>query len=171
MLAHRPSVGTNAGSGSASQAAPFRFGLRSLFIVLAAVGIVCALLRSLVQGDTTMFLGIGAFCYGGIVAIPVYAFVGSLMVLTTKTTRGQRAGEISAAVVGAAAWIAFIFATLGKYPQLCIVQSLAVIAIIAWLVRINWKIEEGPSPEGTLRRLMQAKENCPHKTHADDHVA
>jgi len=130
---------------------------------LAGVGVLSAAARSVVLSDPTMFLGIGAFCYGGIVAIPCYAFVGSLMVLTTTTTRGQRAGEIFAAVVGAAAWIGFVVATLGNWPQLCVAYSLAVIAIIVWLVRLNWKVAEGPSPEGMLRRLMEAKQHCPHK--------
>ena len=113
-----------------------------------------------------MFLGVGAFCYGGIVAIPCYAFIGSLMVLTTKTTRGQRAGEIFAAAVAAMAWMAFIVAALHDWPQLCAAYSLVVIAIVVWLVRRNWKTEEGPSPENSLRRLIAAKRGCP--TNAPD---
>ena len=143
-----------------SKDAPFRFGLRSLFILLAAAGVVCALLRSLVQNDSSIFLGVGAFCYGGIIAIPAYAFVGSLMVLSTTTTWGQRAGEIFAAAIGAAAWISFICVALSKWPQLCVVQSLVVVGVIVWLVRMNWKPEEGPSPEGMLRRLIDVKEQC-----------
>ena len=139
---------------------PFRFGLKSLFFLLAAAGVLCAALRSLVQGDASMFLGIGAFCYGGIVAIPCYAFVGSLMVLSTTTTRGQRAGEIFAAAVGATAWISFIIAALHPWPQLCVAYSLVVIAIIVWLVRLNWKPEDGPSPEGMLQRLSQVKQDA-----------
>jgi hypothetical protein len=115
-----------------------------------------------------MFLGIGAFCYGGIIAIPCYAFVGSLMVLTTTTTRGQRAGEILAAIVGTAAWIGFIVAALGRWPQVCVVQSLVVIGIAAWVMRRNWKVEEGPSPESSLRQLMAAKRNCPHQSSHED---
>jgi hypothetical protein len=114
-----------------------------------------------------MLLGIGAFCYGGIVAIPCYAFVGSLMVLTTTTVRGQRAGALLAAGVGATAWIAFIIATLGRWPQLCVAYSLVIVAIIAWLVRQDRKIPEGPSPESTLERLMEAKRSCPHKKPVD----
>src|SRR5262245_55807464 len=74
MLKHNSSAKSPPGTAPLAQSAPFRFGLRSLFILLAAIGIVCALLRSLVQGDPSIFLGIGAFCYGGIIAIPVYAF-------------------------------------------------------------------------------------------------
>jgi hypothetical protein len=148
---------------SISEQAPLRFGLRSLFILLAAVGIACALLRSLMQNDSSLFFGVGAFCYGGIIAIPVYAFVGSLMVLTTTTTWGQRTGEIFAAAVGALAWIAFIVIGLNKWPQLCVVQSLAVVGIIVWLVRVNCKIEDGPSPEGMLRRLIDVKQHCHDK--------
>ena len=153
-----------------SKPAPFRFGLRALFVALAAVGIVCALLRSMVQQDSSVFLGIGAFCYGGIIAIPVYAFVGSLMVLSTATTWGQRAGEIFAAVVGAIAWIGFICVTLSKWPQLCMVQSLVVVGVVVWLVRFNWKPEDGPAPENTLRRLRDVKEHChkDSKNHIND---
>jgi nitrate reductase NapE component len=142
----------------------FRFGLRSLFVLLAGVGVFCAAVRSLVSHDIAIVLGIGAFCYGGIVAIPCYAFVGSLMVLTTTTTRGQRVGEVLAAVVGAAAWITFIVVALGKWPQLCVAYSLVAVAMIVWLVRHNWQIAEGPSPETTLNRLIAAKRSCQQQT-------
>jgi nitrate reductase NapE component len=85
------------------------------------------------------------------------------MVLSTTTVRGQRAGEVFAAAIGAAAWIGFIFAALGKWPQLCVVQSIVVVGIIGWLVRMNWKVEEGPSPEGMLSRLMEVKRDCREK--------
>jgi hypothetical protein len=160
MRQHNLTLRAKAAQDQPGKPAAFRFGLRSLFVVLAAAGVVSAVLRSLVNGDATMFLGIGAFCYGGIVAIPVYAFVGSLIVLSTTTTRGQRAGEIFAAAIGAAAWIGFICAALYRWPQLCVVQSIVVVGIIGWLMRMNWKIEEGPSPEGMLGRLMEVKRDC-----------
>jgi hypothetical protein len=140
--------------------AAFRFRLRSLFILVVAFAVASALFRSIVRGDSTSFLGIGAFCYGGIVAIPCYAFVASLMVLTTESIRGQRAGELFAAVVSAAAWIGFVAVALNQWPQLCLLYSPAIIAIIGWLVRLSWKTIDGPSPEETLRRLKQAKEDC-----------
>src|SRR6187431_2671692 len=105
MLKHNLRLSNNTAEGQPGRPAAFRFGLRSLFVLLAAVGVGSGVLRSLVSGDATIFLGIGAFCYGGIIAICVYAFVGSLMVLSTTTVRGQRAGEIFAAAIGAAAWI------------------------------------------------------------------
>jgi len=114
-----------------------------------------------------MFVGVGAFCYGGIIAIPCYAFVGSLMVLTTKTTRGQRAGEIFAAVVGAGAWITFLYAALNSVPQMFVACSLAAIGVVVWLVRRNWKPEEGPSPENSLHRLIAAKKACVHRQPTD----
>jgi len=139
---------------------PFRFGLKSLFALLAAVGIFCGMIRAVVKSDPAAFVGVGAFCYGGIIAIPCYAFVGSLMVLTTKTARGQRAGEIFAAVVGASAWIAFLFGALNQAPQMFVAFSLAAIGVVVWLMRRNWKIEEGPSPENSLQRLIAAKKAC-----------
>ena len=72
-------------------------------------------------------------------------------------------GEIFAAVLGAAAWIGFIFAALHQWPQLCVVQSIMVVGIIGWLVRRNWKVEEGPSPEGMLSRLIEVKRDCREK--------
>jgi len=162
----------NLSRGSKSGLAPprakgFRFGLRTLFFLLAGVGVLSAVARSLVRGDPTMLLGIGAFCYGGIIAIPCYAFVGSLMVLTTTTVRGQRAGALLAAAVGATAWIWFVIAALGRWPQLCVVYSLVIVGIIAWLVRQDWQTPEGPSPESTLEKLMAAKRSCPHQKPAD----
>jgi len=138
----------------------FRFGLRSLFVLLAAVGVVSGMIRAVVKSDPAGIVGVGAFCYGGIIAIPCYAFVGSLMVLTTKTTRGQRAGEIFAAVVGAVAWITFLFGALNQSPQMFVAYSLVAIGAIVYLVRRNWKTEEGPSPENSLRRLIKAKHDC-----------
>ena len=129
------------------------------------------LLRAAAFGDQSLAklaFGIGVFFYGGIVAIPCYMFVGSLMVLTTKTTRGQRAGEILAAAVGAAAWIGFFIGAIGDWPQLCIAYSLAVIGIIGWLARMNWNVEEGPSPELMLKRLSEAKDHCPHRATRSD---
>lgn len=163
MLKHNLRQSNQTAEGQPGKPAKFRYGLRSLFVLLAGVGVGSGLLRSLASGDATIFLGIGAFCYGGIVAIPVYAFVGSLMVLSTTTTRGQRVGEIFAAVLGAAAWIGFIFGALNQWPQLCVVQSILVVGIIGWLVRMNWKIEEGPSPEGMLSRLREVKRDCREK--------
>jgi hypothetical protein len=160
MLKHNLRQSKKTPEGQPGKPGKFRFGLRSLFVLLAAAGVGSAVLRSLVSGDATMFLGIGAFCYGGIVAIPVYAFAGSLMVLSTTTTRGQRVGEIFAAVLGAAAWIGFICGALHQWPQLCVVQSIVVLGIIGWLVRMNWKVEEGPSPEGMLSRLIEVKKDC-----------
>src|SRR5437762_61859 len=88
------------------------------------------MIRAVVRSDPAGFVGVGAFCYGGIIAIPCYAFVGSLMVLTTKTARGQRAGEIFAATVAAVAWIAFLFAALNQSPQMFVAYSLVVIAVV-----------------------------------------
>jgi hypothetical protein len=133
---------------------------------MAAVGVLCAVARSLVLRDHTLsllFLGIGTFCYGGIVGLLCYVFVGSLMVLTTATLRGQRAGEILAALVGAAAWIGFVVTILGRWPQVCAAGSIAIVAIFIGLARLNWKVVEGPSPESSLRRLLAAKQNCPHQ--------
>jgi hypothetical protein len=106
----------------------FRFGLKTLFVLLAAVGVVSGMIRAVVKSDPAAIVGVGAFCYGGIIAIPCYAFVGSLMVLTTKTARGQRVGEIFAAIVGASAWIAFLFGALNQSPQMFIAYSLGAIA-------------------------------------------
>jgi hypothetical protein len=146
---------------------PFRFGLKSLFALLAAVGVLSGMVRAVVKSDPAMFVGAGAFCYGGIIAIPCYAFVGSLMVLTTKTTRGQRAGEIFAAVVGAGAWITFLYAALNSVPQMFVACSLAAIGVVIWLMRRNWKPEEGPSPENSLHRLIAAKKACVHRQPTD----
>lgn len=138
----------------------FRFGLKSLFALLAAVGVFSGVVRSVATSDPAMFVGVGAFCYGGIIAIPCYAFVGSLMVLTTKTARGQWLGEIFAAVIGASAWITFLFAALNAAPQMFIAYSLAAVGVVVWLVRRNWKPEEGPSPENSLQRLIAVKKSC-----------
>jgi hypothetical protein len=92
------------------------------------------------------------------------------MVLTTKTTRGQRAGEIFAAIVGAAAWIGFIVVALYQWPQLCVVQSLIVVGIATWVVRWNWKTEEGPSPESSLARLTAVKRGLREARDADKQV-
>jgi hypothetical protein len=138
---------------------PFRFTLRSLFFVVSAG----AVLSACVRGDPTMLLGIGAFCYGGIVAIPCYALVASLIVVTTKTTWGERIGEVSAGLVAAAAWITFIIGALGQWPQLCVVYSFFAIAILAAIVWHDWQPVAGPSPEATLERLLQAKHDCAEK--------
>src|SRR6478735_254276 len=84
-----------ADSASAPQPLRFRFGLRSLMLVMAAVGVLSGLARSVVQGDPALailFKSLAVFCYGGIIAIPGYAFVAALLTLSTKTTWGQRAG-------------------------------------------------------------------------------
>jgi hypothetical protein len=145
--------------------------LKSLFALLAAVGIVSGLIRAVVKRDPAGIVGVGAFCYGGIIAIPCYAFVGSLMVLTTKTARGQRAGEIFAAVVGACAWITFLFGALNQSPQMFVAYSLVAIGVIVWLMRRNWKTEEGPSPENSLQRLIAAKKACVHQQPTDSNTA
>ena len=144
----------------------FRFRLRSLFILMAAVGLLSGLARSAVQGDPALallFVGIAVFCYGGIFAITGYAFVAALLTLSTKTSWGQRASELFAAFVGASIWIAFVSVTLAKWPQVAILFSLAIILIIGWIVRNNWTLPEGPSPENSLRRLLSAKQNCVQK--------
>jgi hypothetical protein len=141
--------------------------LKSLFALLAAVGVVSGLVRAVAKSDPAGIVGIGAFCYGGIIAIPCYAFVGSLMVLTTKTTRGQRVGEIFAALIGAIAWIAFLFAALNQSLPMFAVYSLLAMAVVIWLVRRNWKPEEGPSPENSLQRLIAAKKSCLSRKSAD----
>jgi hypothetical protein len=141
----------------------FRFQLRSLFIVVAAAGVLSGIARSLIQGDHALsfvFIGLGVFCYGGVVAIPCYAFVAALMVITTKTTWGQRAGEILSAVVGAAVWISFVVAILRDWPLVCIAFSLAIAGIMVWLVKVGWTIPDGPAPEGTLKRLLATKKEC-----------
>jgi Na+/proline symporter len=135
---------------------PFRYSLRTLFGIMAAV----AVLSALVRGGPTIVLGIGSFCYGGIIAIPCYAFVGSLTVLSTKTTWGERAGDVFAGLIGAIAWIAFIICALGQWPQLCVVYSLCALTIMGFIVWRGWQVEPGPSPEASLGRLMQAKQDC-----------
>ena len=135
----------------------FRFRLRTLFGLVVAVAILSGLGRAIVQGDPSMFMGIGAFCYGGIVALPCYAFVASLAGLATTTRWGQRGCEIFAGLIGAAAWITVIVAILGKWPQLCVVYSLFAIALMAVAIWKGWRPEEGPEPEESLRRLLQAK--------------
>ena len=136
-----------------------RYRLRTLFIVVATVAVLSAWLRSALDGDLTSLLGIGAFCYGGIVAIPCYAFVGSLVVLSTTTTAGQRAGTIFAAIMAGVAWMTFVVSILGRWPQLCIAYAIVTAAILYWLVRSDWIIAEGPSPEAMLDRLKQAKQD------------
>ena len=169
MAASRHNSATQLSGSAAAALKPagnFRFSLRALFLLMLAAAVLSGVVRSFVVRDqafSQLFVGIGVFCYGGIIALPCYAFVGSLLVLTTTTTRGQRAGEVFAAIVAAAVWISFFVATIGKWPQLCVFYSLAVIAIIVWLVRRNWKIEAGPSPEGTLARLSEAKRTCRHR--------
>jgi hypothetical protein len=145
---------------------PFRFHLRTLFILIAVVGVASGIARSVVHGDQALgllFIGIAVFCYGGIIALPCYAFVGSLAVLTTKTTWGQRTGEIVAAIIGAMAWISFVVIAMRSWPQVCVLFSIIIIAIITWLVRTGWNTPEGPSPESSLQRLLAAKESCHHK--------
>src|SRR5438093_7901803 len=66
----RKRIVLNVRSATSPQPRHFRFGLRALFLLLAAVGVLCAVARSLVNSDPTIVLGIGAFCYGGIIAIP-----------------------------------------------------------------------------------------------------
>jgi hypothetical protein len=127
---------------------------------MAAAGVFCGIARSLVARDSAAFMGVAIFCYGGIIAIPCYAFVGSLMVLTTTTQRGQQVGAVLAAVVGCAAWISFGIAFLGRWPQVCLVYSLAATGIIGWLLRIDCTIAEGPSPEAALSRLLEVKKRC-----------
>jgi hypothetical protein len=149
----------------------FRFSLRSLFFIMLAAAVACGAMRAVVFQDQSfnrLAFVIGAFFYGGIVALPCYAFVGSLMVLTTRTTWGQRAGEMFAAVVGAGAWIGFFLATIGDWPLLCVVYSALVLAIMVWLVRANWKAEDGPSPEPMLEQLRAAKSRCPHRSSASN---
>jgi hypothetical protein len=148
---------------AASDRKPFRYTLRTLFCVVATVAVLSAWLRSLMRGDPTIVLGIGAFCYGGIVAIPCYAFVGSLAVLSTKSTWGERAGDVFAGLVASSAWITFIICALGQWPQLCVVYSFCAIAIMAFIVWRGWESDTGPSPEATLGRLMQAKHDCAEK--------
>lgn len=133
---------------------------------MAAVGVLSGLARSLVQGDPALailLMSVAAFCYGGIIAIPAYAFVAALLTLSTKTTWGQRAGEIFAAIISAGIWLAFVIATLGRWPPVCVLLSSVIIAIMSWLVRLGWTPPEGPSPESSLRRLLNAKHNCDHK--------
>jgi hypothetical protein len=144
-----------------------RFSLRSLFLIMLAAAVACAAMRAVVFQDQSfarLAFVIGVFFYGGIVAIPSYAFVGSLMVLTTRTTLGQRVGEVFSAAVGAAAWIGFFVATITDWPTLCVAYSTIVLAIMVWLVRENWKIELGPSPEAMLEKLREAKSQCPHRS-------
>jgi hypothetical protein len=141
----------------------FRFRLRSLFVLVATAGVVSGIARSLIQGDHALsyvFVGLGVFCYGGVAAIPCYAFVAALMVITTKTTWGQRAGEIFAAVVGAAVWMSFIFAILKDWPLVCTTFSLVIAGIMVGLVKTGWTIPEGPAPEGMLKRLLATKKEC-----------
>lgn len=139
---------------------PIRYSLRTLFCILTAAAVIAAALRSMVRGDPSIFLGIGSFLYGGIIAIPCYAFIGSLVVLSTKTTWGERAGDVFAGLVGAAAWITFVVCALYQWPQLCVAYSLCAIAVMGFIVWRGWDAETGPSPEASLGRLMQAKKNC-----------
>jgi hypothetical protein len=149
---------------------PLRFSLRSLMLVVVAAAVLSGTLRGLVRGDPTFLLGIGSFCYGGIIAIPCYAFVASLAVLTTKSTWGERAGDLFAGAVGVAAWITFLIAALGKWPQLCVVYSFFATAIMGWMVWRGWDSDPGPSPEVTLDRLLQAKSACSEKMRTEQRL-
>jgi hypothetical protein len=139
---------------------PLRFTLRSLMLVVLGAAVLCGALRALVRGDPTFLLGMGSFFNGGIVAIPCYAFVASLMVLTTQSTWGERAGEVFAGLVAVAAWVTFLVYSLGRWPQLCVVYSACATAVIGWMVWQDWQTEAGPSPETTLQRLLSAKREC-----------
>lgn len=147
----------------------YRFRLRTLFYLVLAVAILSGVGRSIVRGDPTMFMGIGAFFYGAIVALPCYAFVASLAGLATTSRWGQRGCEVFAGLVGAAAWITVIVAILGKWPQLCVVYSLFAVAMMAFAIWRGWLPEDGPAPEATLRRLLQAKRECSQKLDRESH--
>lgn len=146
---------------------PFRFSLRSLILFMAAIGVFSGIVRSLALRDSTLFLAVAVFCYGGLIAIPCYAFVGSLMVLTATTPRGQFAGSLVAAAICCLAWSGFGVAFLGKWPQFCVIYSLAVVSIIGCLVRLDSRSGEGPSPEPALKRLLDVKKRCRESTEAD----
>ena len=165
MLPDRPALNSPARLEASQQGLTgppvrFHFQLRTLFYLLFAVGVFCAAARSLVRGDPGFLLGIGAFCYGGVIAIPCYAFVGSLLVLGAESTWSQRVSEILAAAISAAAWITFVALALSRWPQLCVAYAILIIAINAWIVHSGWNAPEGPCPEETLQRLRQAKTNC-----------
>jgi len=135
----------------------YRFRLRTLFYLVVIVALASGVGRSIANGDPGMFMGIGAFCYGGIVALPCYAFVASLAGLATTSRWGQRGSEVFAGLVGAAAWITVIVAVLGRWPQLCVAYSLLAVAIMAIVIWRGWKPEDSPAPAATLKRLLQAK--------------
>lgn len=148
-----------------------RFGLRTLFIVVTVAGLASGIIGSLLRGDnslTLLFMGIGVFCYGGIIAIPCYALVGSLLTLSAKTTWGERAAEVLSAVVCAAAWIGFVTAVMARWPQVCVAYALVIVGLMAWIVRSSWQRPEAPSPEPALQRLLKAKRECPHQA-AENH--
>ena len=154
----------------ASGGRPLRFTLRSLMLVVLAAAVLCGALRGFVRGDPTFLLGIGTFCNGGIVALPCYAFVASLAVLTAKTTWGERAGDVFAGLVAVAAWVTFLVSALGRWPQLCVVYSLCATAVIGWVMWQGWKQEAGPSPEATLDRLLLAKQECTERLRAEQRL-
>jgi hypothetical protein len=127
---------------------------------MAAIGVFSGVVRSLALRDSTLFLAVAVFCYGGLIATPCYVFIGSLMVVTAATPRGQLAGSVIAAAICCLAWTGFGVAFLGKWPQFCVVYSAAVIVVIGCLVRLDSRIAEGPSPEPALRRLLDVKKRC-----------
>jgi hypothetical protein len=139
----------------------YRFRLRTLFYLVIAAALISASGRAIVQRDPTMFLGIGTFVYGGIIALPCYAFIASLAGLAAKTRMGQRGSEVFAALVGASAWIAFIIVVLGRWPQLCVAYGLIAVGIMALAVWKSWNVvDESPEPEASLQQLLRAKKEC-----------
>jgi hypothetical protein len=162
---------SDAATSPTPQRPRFRFGLRSLFALMAGVGVASGILRSIANGDPAIgffLLGVAVYCYGGIFAIATYAFVAALLNLSTTSYWAQRTSQIVAVLIAAAAWLGVVILTFGRSPQTCILFSILIVPILIWLVRTDWRIPEGPSPENSLRQLLAAKRNCDHNANSTD---
>ena len=79
-----------------------------------------------------------------------------------QSRQSEKARQIVAAVLAAIAWLGIVILTFGRSPQTCILFTIMIVPVLAWLVYTDWKIPTGPSPENSLQQLLAAKRNCDH---------
>jgi hypothetical protein len=137
---------------------PIRFRLRTLFCFVAIGAVLSEIVRwASSGGESPFFIGLLVFSYGGLVAILCYVITAVGFVLASRSAISPRFATRVASIVCALVWLAFVILPTFQWPPVCALYAAAVVTLMALSIRSSWKVEEGSSPERTLKRLLKTK--------------
>ena len=137
---------------------PFRFRLRSLFLLIVAAAILSELLKwASGTHESPFVVGFGYFAYGGIAGLTLYTFGVLLSMIASQSPTGQRIGIFAGATVSTIVWLLIVILWTKSWIPVCGTYCVLVVALMVLVTKSDLITDLDVSPQKTMDRLHKAK--------------